>query len=218
MAGDLYLMLAAWGIALLPLLLLAGAFHKHARFAALVLSPVLLALALVWGWVVGAPPGEPTGSDPAGGLMFSAFIGVRLLLLTGIFQLCFLSIPQDQLIANLRGWGLRGDGLIVAASAFVLWPELKARAEQVITARYARGLVPDRKLLTRFKQLPYMLRPLLIWSLRSAIQRTEAWQQRQVVKRATQLGKSAKSSTPKSAFILGIGVAWFALSLTYRLA
>jgi energy-coupling factor transport system ATP-binding protein len=145
--------------------------------------PLSIALLIVWGVIVGAPPGATLGSDPHSGYYYAMTVALRIAVLGGVFQLTILTIPSEQLAYTLRTWGLRGGLLVVVLGAFALIPELAHRADQVLTARQARGLVADRSLVSRFRQFPYLLRPLLAWALRSAVQRSEFWQQRQVLSR-----------------------------------
>src|SRR5208337_1006584 len=102
---------------------------KFLKFLAFVQLPMTVMLIAVWGWVAKAPPGMPMGSDPRGGAMFALLIALRLTVLGGAFQLVMLSIPSRLLPATLRGWGLRGEGLVVALGVFAVEPELKLRAE-----------------------------------------------------------------------------------------
>jgi energy-coupling factor transporter transmembrane protein EcfT len=180
-------MFAYWGLALLPIFLSTDTIGDHSRFALYAILPLAFALVGVWGWLIGSPPGASPGSDPMGGVMYGLRISARLLLLTGVFQLCFLSLPEQELAYTLQRWGLGSSGIAVVIGGLSLWPEAERRAEQIMTARYARGLVPNRRFLTRVKQLPFLLRPLLVWILRSGVERAEAWKQRGII---DQIGKS----------------------------
>src|SRR5579872_4378075 len=118
-----------------------GLLMKFIKFLLVVQLPMTIMLVAVWGWVAKAPPGMPMGSDPAAGVRFALLISLRLAVLGGAFQLIMLSIPSRLLPITLRGWGLRGEGLVVALGVFAVEPELKLRAEQILIARRARGLL-----------------------------------------------------------------------------
>jgi len=207
-------MFAYWGLALLPLFLSTDTIGDHSRFALYALLPLAFALVGVWGWLIGAPPGASQGSDPLGGVTYGLRISARLLLLTGIFQLCFLSLPEQELAYTLQRWGLSSSGVAVVVGGLSLWPEAERRAQQIMTARYARGLVPNRRILTRIKQLPFLLRPLLVWILRSGVERAEAWRQRGIV---DQIGESDLESFETSDWanlvVTIAGFGWLAFGL-----
>lgn len=180
-ARNVVVLLLGWSLVLLPIILGTGMTRAYLRFLFVVLLPIAVALLLVWAVVVGAPPDTQIASDPFGGARYAAMISLRLALLGGITQLCFLTIPSEQLANTFRRWGLHREGLLIALGAFALWPELKLRTEQVFTARLARGLISRHNLLSRIYQLPYLLRPLFAWTLRSAIRRPNEWQRQQLL-------------------------------------
>jgi len=195
-------------VAIAALACLLAADHllpKFLTFLAFVQVPMTLMLVAVWGWVAKAPPGMPMGSDPHGGVLFALLISLRLTVLAGAFQLIMLSIPSRLLPATLRGWGLRGEGLVLALGVFAVEPELKLRAEQILVARRARGLLGGSR-WAGLKQLPRLLRPLFVWSIRSAVHRAEVWEQRAMLLR---VGLLPNESLP---FSVGAGYASVALS------
>lgn len=210
-------MLIAWVGVLVPLLILTGVFRSYFRFVFTILFPIAIALILVWSWIVGAPPGFAPASSPYEGTRFAILVTIRLALIGGISQLCLLSIPPNRLASTLKYWGIKGEGLIVALGCFALLPELKIRAGQVLTARYARGLVPNRSFCTRFRQVPYLFRPLLIWVLRSAIQRSEIWQQRQLVTRIqVDSPEDDKGSVIINLLYLTFAISWLIYNMFQR--
>jgi energy-coupling factor transport system permease protein len=207
-------MLIVWLGVLGPLVLFAGLEREHGRFVAGVVLPIGLALVLIWGYVVGAPPGKEVSSNPEAGRAFAYVITLRLALLGGITQLGLMTIEPENLMRTLRCWGLRGEKLIIAMSALVIWTEVKLRADQILTARYARGLVSKPGLVQRAHQLPYILRPLVAWVLRSSIQRSEVWEQRQLLARADDLAPTAVgSSLVADIFWLTLTISWLAYGL-----
>ena len=208
----------AWLVILVPLLFVTGVLGKHMRFVVTILAPISAALFAVWAWIVGAPPGAPMGSAPSVGAEFAGLISLRLALLGGISQLCFGTIPPDRLGPTLQSWKLQGEWLFIAVSSLTLVREMQLRAEQVLTARYARGLVPNRTFLARLRQLPYLLRPLMAWVLRSAIQRSEALHQRQLLARLENTcAQEQDSSRLSSAFYLALAASWLLYSIITRI-
>ncbi len=140
--------------------------------------PLAAGLLIVWGGVMGAPPGFPIASDRSAGAVYAGTIALRLLVASGIVQISILAVPQGDLPRLFSACGLKGDLLASVIAAFALFPELELRTRQVLTARYARGLSRRRTPWSLIAQLPLLLRPVLAWTLRSAIQRSEQWSQR----------------------------------------
>ena len=78
--------------------------------------------------------------------------------------------------------------------ATILIPEMKIRAAQIFDARCARGLLRDRSLFSRARQLPVILRALVSWALRSAIDRAEMWNHRRMFTAVQQLPTRVRPS------------------------
>lgn len=193
-----------------------GLLPRFLKFLLFVQLPMTVMLVAVWGWVAKAPPGMPMGSDQAAGVRFALLISLRLAVLGGAFQLIMLSIPSRLLPATLRGWGLRGEGLVVALGVFAVEPELKLRAEQILIARRARGLLGGSR-WAGFKQLPRLLRPLFVWSIRSAVHRADVWEQRAMLLRVQRLPTEAVPfSTAAGAVSLALSVLWLGVAVAFR--
>ncbi|MES2354503.1 MAG: energy-coupling factor transporter transmembrane component T [Pseudomonadota bacterium] len=190
----------------MPIMLVAGTIRPFLRFVLAVVLPIAIALLFVWGWLVGAPPGVPIGSAPIEGMAYAGVISLRLILLGGIGQLCLMTVRPGDLPATLRSIGIKGDALVIALASYALVPELRLRMEQVITARHARGLLPNRNVITRIKHFPFMLRPLFGWVLRSALQRTETWRQRGL--RFDTMGNVLHVSQKHSAMVIALSLLW----------
>jgi len=166
---------AGWiGIAV-PLAILTGTAIAHARFLVIVVTPIAVMLFVVWGWLIGAPPGAGHDSDRIAGILFAATTSLRLVVLGAAAQLFLLTIPRSQLTSTLRAWGLRGDLLLAGLATFVFFPELRVRADQILTARMARGLVPDLRLTTRIRQIAPSLGLLFTLAVRAAVNRADHW-------------------------------------------
>jgi len=204
----------AWLAVVLPIAVVAGIGRRHLQFVLAIVAPITVALLVVWGWLVGAAPGAAVGSSPEAGTRFAALVGLRLALLGGIMQLCLLSIPTGDLVFTFKRWGLRGEGLVIVVGAFSLLPELRLRADQVLSARLARGFVGKMSLLGRARQLPHLLRPLFAWALRSAVQRSEMWEHRGLILRLQSAAEQARAwSGLTSITYVGLSAAWLAYNL-----
>lgn len=156
------------------------AFLSRASF---VLLPIVALLFLIWAFLLATRPGQPIGSDGAGGFAFATTTSLRLVLVTYLAFTTLAQIPPTLVPAVLRLWGLRGEGLLLACGALALPAELKHRAQRVVDARFARGLPGHRSILARVVHLPFVVRALVIWTLDTAIGREEEWERRRVIQR-----------------------------------
>jgi energy-coupling factor transporter transmembrane protein EcfT len=214
MARDLTGLGVVW-LTLTAVCIIARIGLRHLRFVAVVILPITVALVLIWGVMIGAPPNEAAGSNQRGAFAFACLTGMRLAVLGGILQICFLTIPGDEVLSTFQACGVRGDAAAVLVGTLAIGPELKLRANQVLSARYARGLVADRRIASSIKQLPFLLRPLLAWVLRSALQRGEIWRQRNLLDRLAKL----QSLTPSHSLVSGgiflvLASAWLLYNVT----
>jgi len=215
---DPILLCLGWIFLLTPTVVASRLVKVHAKFIFGLIAPMALALFVIWGYLVAAPPGAEIGSDPLGGLRFAALVASRLVMLGGIAQVAVLSIAPQQLPYTLYCWGLRGQALVIVLGAFSLIPEMAIRTDQVLTARLARGLMPDRRLMTRLRQLPFLLRPLFAGILQSAVLRSEGWHQRQTFLHVEDFASEGEAGSPAiSILYIGLGSAWLGLNLATRL-
>jgi energy-coupling factor transporter transmembrane protein EcfT len=211
------LLLAALAI-LVVLLARASLAAGFGKFLVIVWAPTALMLLLIWGLIARAPPGAPMGSDPRGAVAYAVIIMLRLAVLGGAIQLALLSVPPRLLPATLRGWGIRGEGLVVALGVFAVGPEMLQRGEQVITARRARGLASGGPIATA-RELPRLMRPMFVWSIRSAVHRSEVWMQRALLLKVKNLSHGADDFWPAGgATALGLSILWLAVAIGGRWA
>jgi energy-coupling factor transporter transmembrane protein EcfT len=205
-------------IVVIALLIRARILGIFLKFILTMLGPAAIMLVLIWGLVCRAPPGAAMGSDPRGGALYAAMIALRLAVLGGVVQLALLSVPPRLLPATLRGWGLKSEGLVVALGVFAVGPELLLRGEQVMTARKARGIAGSGT-WGQVRQLPALLRPLFVWSIRSAVHRSEAWHQRALLLKVDQLQVAGNDFWPAGgAITVGLSILWLAIAIGGRFA
>ena len=213
LADDIVPLLIMWLVVIVPSITATGILKRHGRMLLSTILPLGLLLILVRGWISGTPPDILTGSDPGVNIGYAMTIVLQLTVFVGMFQLCFYSIPQSQLLSIFWHWGIRGNLLIIAIVTFTIWQELKMRTGQILTARYARGLMPDRRLIMRIRQVPYLLRPLLALSLRDTIRRSEFWVQRQLPDRAGRIKPVEKNVMIANGAAVGVSLAWLGYHL-----
>jgi hypothetical protein len=167
---------------IIPLLAVLGLASRFARFAGIVILPIAAGLLFVWGWLVGAPPGEAYGSAPTAGCLYAIAVALRLALVSGVVYVCVLSEPPDRMVALFQSWGARNEFLTLLIVSLALWPEFLLRTEQIAAARCARGLMPNRTLWTRAQQFPFVLRTLFTWAIGNALARMELWRQQNLLR------------------------------------
>jgi energy-coupling factor transporter transmembrane protein EcfT len=214
---NLILLLGGWLLFILPLTTILKVSKQHFKYLVSFILPLAITLLVVWYFLIGAPPDQVVGSNPPGGATYALTTSVRLALLGGLAQVIVLPIPLDNLSCRLHQIGIRGDLLIIIVSAFALIPEFNQRANKIIIARYSRGLVKNRKLLTRLKQVPYIIRPLLTGALRTALFRMELWDKWGHVDNFTNLSQPAAltSNMIPISYLFG-SFLWLGLAIFFK--
>jgi hypothetical protein len=117
-----------------------------------------------------------------GGWNFVLLKGLKILVFTSIFQIT-LTIPSEMLFTTFRKWRFKGDSLLTLIGAFTVWADIRTRANQIVTARFARGFIGKRNFINTAKQFPYILIPLIIGVMRTSTERVNVWEQREIPKR-----------------------------------
>jgi energy-coupling factor transporter transmembrane protein EcfT len=210
--------LAAAFVVILILLAKARLAAVFLKYFLSMLLPAAVMLILIWGLLTRAAPGEVMGSDPRGGALYATMIALRLADLGGLIQLTLLSVPARALPATLNGWGVHGESMVVALGVLAVGPELMLRAEQITTARKARGIV-SRGPVGKLREMTRMLRPLFVWSIRSAVHRSEVWHQRALLLKVDKLPQmEAEFSPANGAVAVVLAVAWLVISVCTRFA
>lgn len=215
LCADVRLLAVAF-LAVAVLSYLGGVADRFLRFIAIVMLPFAIILGSVWVGLMGAPPGVPMGTDRLAALQYITLIILRLAVCSGLFQVLLLSITPEELLAALRRLGLSDDFTIMGLSTIALIPELTLRADQVLTARLARGLFGRQGLPNRVLQLPYILTPLVSWTLRSALQRAELWEHRGLIEKLRCLPCTATYSVHSSLVLTLLASVFLGLAVRTR--
>jgi energy-coupling factor transporter transmembrane protein EcfT len=215
-ADDVRLLSVLLLLVFLPLTHYLTIRKNYVRFLVVFVVPLALGLLLVWGGLVGAPPGEKIYSNWIGGVEYGLLIALRVAVVGGVFELAFNTVRPSDLPGVLRGMGVNGDWLVIVMGSFALLPELMRRADQIMTARLARGSLASSSISTRLAQLPFILKPLFVWVIRSAIQRAESWEQKQLLSRVSVLGNEANYSAMGNIVWLSLASALVAVAFSLR--
>lgn len=201
------LLIAGLILGILPVVAANGQFNRFIKFILAVILPIALGLLFIWGWLVGAPPGEPHGSAPSQGCTYAANVALRLALVSGVAFACLLNLTADRKVTMFQSWGIRGEMLTLLIVSFTLLPEFAMRTEQIAAARCARGLMPDRRLWTRLRQFPYILRTLFTWAIGNGLARMDLWQQQNLLSLLEQRAITTNRCTTHTR----VGNLWFGL-------
>ena len=216
MATKLSLLLLGL-LAVLVFLAVQKKLHEFVRFGWIVLLPIGGILIFIWGFV---RRGEPGGEQSVeGGILFAVLTTLRLALLGGIFLTTVLALSPERLTHLLRTFGIRRQTLAVVLSYLNLWSDFRYHVRQVYVARCARGLMPDRRFVTRMWQLPYVVRTLFISALTYSIDRSKMWRSNDRINRLDRLNKNAATTEECSRFagflLLTLSITWAITSMIY---
>lgn len=177
LSRSLLLLLSAWFAACM-LMYTSKLISIHLKFALYGITPVFLALILVWSTAQISPPVVPIDWPASAGMGYALLVSIRIATAGAIMQSMILpELRRGRIPTILASWGIPASGIQIATSSLVLQEDFQRRVRQVIEARTARGLMPNSR-WGKLRSLPLLLRPVFISSLESAISRSELWQQR----------------------------------------
>lgn len=199
------------------ILAINGFTSETFKFLTRIWLPLALMLVTVWGFIVKAPPEKVVGSDPDGGLLYAVLIALRLASLSLIFQLVFLPLRGLRIAAFLAELRLPAAVVASTSSIFMLWPEFSTRADRIVAARCARGLMPNRCFWNRIKQLPYSIRTLFFGAIGQNLERAQNWQIERLPQRMVETAlRQDTTGTPMGStfYLLGAGTISLIVFLT----
>jgi len=169
--NNIVWLIGCYAFIILPLFLYGRQMKKHIQLMLLGMLPVYLSFILLYIIIL-------NGSN--GSWNFVNLSVLRLISFTSIIQLTLL-IPDQYLIFTFKSWGLKGEALITVLGAYTVWMDVNYRAGQIITARFSRGFIKKRTILQKIKQFPYILIPLVVGIIRTATERAESWEQKNMM-------------------------------------
>jgi len=209
------ILLGAALLGVLVTLSVQGRLRAFARFAGAVILPVGLGLMIIWGLVRQGTPDDMAEPSIRAGVLYATIVTLRLALLGAVFQAAFLALPTPKLVNLLHSFRIRGRGLAVIVSTLNLWPDFRRHVENIVAARCARGLMPDRRLITRLRQLPLAVRTLFISALGQGLERADSWEASGLIERLNTLGARANGASDCSPIA---GAAWLAMAALWVIA
>lgn len=138
---------------------------------------------------------------------------LKLLCYTTVFQLALI-IPLKQVYYTFRKWGIKGDALITSLGSYIVWVDVINRSDKILTARFARGFIPKRTFVAKLKQLPLLLIPLTVGIIRTAVERSESWEQKNLLNRIGFIKlEKFKFSITANLLIIVISITWAILNI-----
>lgn len=194
-------------------LLAQGKIGSFARFLLTVWLPLALGLFLVWGFLVRGSPQTGNGSGAADGVKFAGIVSLRVATLAALFQAAVLSLAGLRLASFLKSLGLSPSATATIVSIFNLWPDFARRSEQVVAARCARGLMPDRHLWTRVRQIPWTVRTLFIGALGHSLERAARWEAESLPNRLAEASETVTQAKPSR----WVNASWLAAAITWTI-
>ncbi len=212
-AKDMYQLLIGWLFLIVPFVIITGTIKKHLSFLLYAILPIVIMLLFVYAFIL---PNFQNGKNiysTITGVEFALTTVLKLILFTSVLQLV-LHIPNEELFTTLKCWGIKGDGLVIYFGALTIWADVKMKANKIIDARFARGLVKSRSVLNRLKQVPYVIRPLITGILLSSLERSQSWKQKKILLRLENLkGDDLKYSFGFNLLLLLICLLWIIMSI-----
>ncbi|PWU08662.1 MAG: hypothetical protein C5B47_04355 [Verrucomicrobia bacterium] len=206
-SNNLYLLISAF-LVILMFLCVQGNLMKFAKFGLTTILPVFIILVLIWGFVRKEWPGVEKSWEF--GVLFAICTALRLALLAGIFLVAIFSLSPEELTHLFRTFGVRGRVLAVIVSCMNLWSDFQFYIRQVYVARCGRGLMPNRRFVTRLRQFPFAVRTLFISTLMLTIDRADTWESVGLIER---LERFSQDSTGLQARSELLGILLLALSV-----
>lgn len=181
------------------LLLVSRVSLNHFRFVAYVTMPILLALVVLWGWVIDS---QQVPFSYKTGVNYALFLWLRIVSWGGMLQFLFLPLIEhpSHLKSFLDRTGLRGVFGILIITSIIFLPEMRRRLGQIIDARHAQG--NSLRGLKGLKDLPSLLMPLVSSILDSAAKRAELWSHRGILESGRGASREIAYNIPLSAFFL----------------
>ncbi len=208
-SNQLYLLIVGL-LFVLILLSIQGKLIEFAKFGLTTLLPVGGILIVIWGFIRQGGPGMEKSLES--GIQFAILTTLRLALLAGIFLAAVLTLAPEQLIHLFRTFGIRGRALAVVLSCLNLWSDFQLYIRQVYVSRCARGLMPNRRFVTRLRQFPHTVRALFISTLIHTIDRANAWENDGLIERLDNFNKNPSAlqghSPLKGPLLLALSMVW----------
>jgi energy-coupling factor transport system permease protein len=175
------LVLAVFGLVLLPLAAWADCTMAFLKTCAKITAPFLLSLVLIQGFFTHGPTIlfrlGPFGYTLEG-LQIALLFAARLLTGLGSATLLMMVTRPDTLMRALVEHGLPNQIAYITVTTLQILPTFQARAQAILDAQRSRGLETEGALPTRVRALAPLVAPLIMSSLMEIEERAIALEAR----------------------------------------
>lgn len=179
---------------------------NHLRFVFFITTPLLIALLLVWGWLIDA---SQVSAPHQSGIHYAFFLWLRIVASGGLLQCLFIPLIEQpaylKIFLERTGSGVALSTLILSSITFL--PEIRRRVGRITDARRAQGY--SLRGLKGLRELPTLLMPLVSSLLDTAAQRAEFLSHRGILDRGHGTAREIDYSIPLSTLALVVAMAAF---------
>ena len=102
------------------------------------------------------------------------FVWIRLMAVVSLFQF-LLDIPGRYFFYTLKTWRVGIETILILVGLRTMWRDIQQRVDRVLASRFSRGEMLNRRFVSRAKQLPYIVRPVIVSAISTGIQRSRYW-------------------------------------------
>jgi energy-coupling factor transporter transmembrane protein EcfT len=213
MSRNVYFLTLGWLLIIIPLHMILKVLRKHLLFLVYAILPILFLLMIVYSIFLPTFQSANALYTRDAGIQFALVTVLKLVFFTAILQLT-LHIPDEELFTTLRAWGIKKDGLVIYLGALTIWADVRTKGNKIVDARFARGLVKNRSLWQRIRQIPFVVRPLIGGILASSVERSQSWRQKQLLSKIENLkSTSFRNHYIASVILILISIFWFTASV-----
>ncbi len=180
-APNLFYLLAAYLLLLLPLAALSGLLRLFLTSSLVIIAPFFISLAIIQGFftqgqIVLLQLGRFTFTLE--GLLAGGTAAARILLALGGALLLMLSTRPDHLMLALTQRGLPNSLAYIVLTSIQIFPRFQDRARVIQEAQQARGLELKVNLIKRLQLLVPLIGPLVLSSIVDVEERAMALEAR----------------------------------------
>lgn len=173
-------LLAVW-FALASIIAIRGRFLTYGKMLVILAAPIATALAALLLFQYFLSPNNTIVTQSFQQQQLTPLL--RLFVVVSLLHVVSIRLSIRDGVDFLGALRLPQDLVLVATSSLTLFPLMRKKVDEVLTARYARGLLKKRNPLSGIFQLPYTIRTLLAFSLTSADARASVWAHENTINR-----------------------------------
>lgn len=186
---------------ILPVAISSSLVKNHLRLILFGILPISITFILIYIIIL---------NGSSGSWDFISLKILKILNITSAFQVT-LTIRSGEMLSTFKTIGIKGERLVTLMGTFSVWTDIKRRSEQIVIARFARGFIGKRTYINTSKQLPYVLIPLIIGILRTAVERSQIWTQWDIINLINNHESKNHEYSYVVNFIMGLLITFFIL-------